>query len=118
MALKGFDQPVVLLAGGLDRGNTFEKLAPALKDHVKTLIVFGETAQKVADAGKLAGITDIEFTDNCETAVPVAWKRSNPGDIIMLSPACASWDQYPNFEVRGDRYIKAIEKLTGKAEEN
>ncbi|WP_318765913.1 UDP-N-acetylmuramoyl-L-alanine--D-glutamate ligase [Lactiplantibacillus carotarum] len=118
MALRGFDQPVVLLAGGLDRGNTFEKLAPALKDHVKTLIVFGETAQKVADAGKLAGIDDIEFTENCETAVPVAWKRSNAGDIIMLSPACASWDQYPNFEVRGDRYIKAIEKLTGKAEEN
>ncbi|RRK11570.1 UDP-N-acetylmuramoyl-L-alanine--D-glutamate ligase [Lactiplantibacillus garii] len=118
MALKGFDQPVVLLAGGLDRGNTFEKMAPALKDHVKTLIVFGETAQKVADAGKLAGIQDIEFTENCETAVPIAWKRSDPGDIIILSPACASWDQYPNFEVRGDRYIKAIEKLTGKAEEN
>ncbi|ETY73933.1 UDP-N-acetylmuramoyl-L-alanine--D-glutamate ligase [Lactiplantibacillus fabifermentans] len=118
MALRGFDQPVVLLAGGLDRGNTFEKLAPALKDHVKTLIVFGETAQKVADAGKLAGIDDIEFTENCETAVPLAWQQSQPGDIIMLSPACASWDQYPNFEVRGDRYIKAIEKLTGKAEEN
>lgn len=46
MALKGFDQPVILLAGGLDRGNTFEKLAPALKAHVKTLIVFGETAEK------------------------------------------------------------------------
>jgi len=118
MALKGFDQPVVLLAGGLDRGNTFEKLAPALKEHVKTLIVFGETAQKMADAGKLAGIKDIEFSENCETAVPVAWKLSAPGDIIMLSPACASWDQYPNFEIRGDRYIKAVEKVTGKAEEN
>lgn len=118
MALKGFDQPVILLAGGLDRGNTFEKLAPALKEHVKTLIVFGETAQKVADAGKLAGIDDIVFTDNCETAVPIAWEHSQANDIIMLSPACASWDQYPNFEVRGDRFIKAIEQLTGKAEEN
>jgi UDP-N-acetylmuramoylalanine--D-glutamate ligase len=118
MALKGFDQPVILLAGGLDRGNTFEKLAPALKAHVKTLIVFGETAEKMADAGRLAGIQDIEFTDNCETAVPIAWQHSQAGDIIMLSPACASWDQYPNFEVRGDRFIKAIEQLTGKAEEN
>lgn len=118
MALKGFDQPVILLAGGLDRGNTFEKLAPALKAHVKALIVFGETAEKVADAGRLAGIQDIEFTDNCETAVPIAWQHSQAGDIIMLSPACASWDQYPNFEVRGDRFIKAIEQLTGKAEEN
>lgn len=118
MALKGFSQPVVLLAGGLDRGNTFEKLAPALKDHVKAMIVFGETAQKVADAGKLAGVTEIEFSKNCETAVPAAWKLSAPGDVIMLSPACASWDQYPNFEIRGDRYIKAIEKVTGKAEEN
>lgn len=118
MALRGFDQPVVLLAGGLDRGNTFEKMAPALKEHVKTLIVFGETAQKVADAGKLAGIKDIVFTENCETAVPIAWEHSTAGNIIMLSPACASWDQYPNFEIRGDRYIKAVEKLTGKAEEN
>lgn len=78
----------------------------------------GETAEKVADAGRLAGIQDIEFTDNCETAVPIAWQHSQAGDIIMLSPACASWDQYPNFEVRGDRFIKAIEQLTGKAEEN
>ncbi|AVK63258.1 UDP-N-acetylmuramoyl-L-alanine--D-glutamate ligase [Lactobacillus sp. CBA3606] len=118
MALKGFDQPVILLAGGLDRGNTFEKLAPALKAHVKALIVFGETADKMTAAGKLAGIPTIEATENCETSVPVAWRLSAPGDIIMLSPACASWDQYPNFEIRGDRYIKAIEQVTGKAEEN
>lgn len=117
MALKGFKQPVVLLAGGLDRGVTFEKLTPALKEHVKAMIVFGETAQLMADAGKAAGVP-VEFSENCETAVPEAWKLSAPGDIILLSPANASWDQYPNFEVRGDRYIQAIEKLTGKAEEH
>lgn len=116
MALKGFKQPVILLAGGLDRGYTFEKLVPALRGHVKTIILFGQTATKLADAAKIAGIEDIEFTDNCETAVPIAFQRSAPGDVILLSPANASWDQYPNFEIRGDKYIAAIEQLTGKKE--
>lgn len=117
MALKGFKQPVVLLAGGLDRGYTFDRLVPFLKDHVKAIVLFGETKQLLADAAKKAGISNIAFTENAETGVPVAYKYSAPGDIILLSPANASWDQYPNFEVRGDRYIKAVEQLTGKKEE-
>ncbi|WP_137597167.1 UDP-N-acetylmuramoyl-L-alanine--D-glutamate ligase [Paucilactobacillus kaifaensis] len=114
MALKGFSQPVVLLAGGLDRGYTFEKLVPALKEHVKAIILFGETADKLADAAKQAGITTIKFTKDCATGVFVARQLSSTGDVILLSPANASWDQFPNFEVRGDTYIKAVEQLTGK----
>ncbi|MTV82916.1 UDP-N-acetylmuramoyl-L-alanine--D-glutamate ligase [Secundilactobacillus folii] len=117
MALKGFKQPVVLLAGGLDRGYTFERLTPFFKDHVKAIVLFGETKQLLADAAKKAGVKHIEFTENAETGVPTAYALSDPGDVILLSPANASWDQYPNFEVRGDRYIKAVEKLTGKKEE-
>ncbi|GEO66141.1 UDP-N-acetylmuramoyl-L-alanine--D-glutamate ligase [Levilactobacillus spicheri] len=117
MALKGFKAPVVLLAGGLDRGYTFEKMIPAFKDHVKAIILFGQTAQLLAQTAKQAGIPTIEMTDNVETAVPLAYQLSAPGDIVLLSPANASWDQYPNFEVRGDRFIKAVEKLTGKQEE-
>lgn len=114
MALKGFSQPVVLLAGGLDRGYTFEKLVPALKDHVKAMVLFGETADKLAMAAKQAGITTIKFTKDCATGVAVARQLSSTGDVILLSPANASWDQFPNFEVRGDVYIKAVEQLTGK----
>jgi UDP-N-acetylmuramoylalanine--D-glutamate ligase len=117
MALKGFKAPVVLLAGGLDRGYTFEKMIPSFKAHVKAIILFGQTAKLLEDTAKQAGIQTIKLTDNVETAVPLAYQLSDPGDIVLLSPANASWDQYPNFEVRGDRFIKAVEQLTGKQEE-
>ncbi|MDH6364444.1 UDP-N-acetylmuramoylalanine--D-glutamate ligase [Enterococcus sp. PF1-24] len=111
MALGGFEgEPLVLLAGGLDRGNGFEALVPALKN-VKTLIVFGETAQKLVAAGEQAGIANIYVTENVETAVPLAFEKSQAGDTILLSPANASWDQYPNFEVRGEKFIQAVNNL-------
>lgn len=110
-ALAGFDlSKVVLLAGGLDRGNSFDALIPSLKG-LKAIILFGETKDKLADAAKQAGITSITMTENVETAVPIAAKLAQAGDIVLLSPANASWDQYPNFEVRGDKFIAAIEKL-------
>lgn len=111
-ALKGFNQPIVLLAGGLDRGNTFTDLVPALKQNVKALVTFGETADLMIEAAKEAGISQIEKVANVEAAVPKAYALSSPGDVILLSPAAASWDQYANFEVRGDRFIEAVEQLT------
>jgi UDP-N-acetylmuramoylalanine--D-glutamate ligase len=109
-ALAAFEAPIVLLAGGLDRGNSFDELVPALKN-VKTLITFGETAEKVGQAGRDAGIKTILRAYNVEKAVPVAFEHSEPGDVILLSPACASWDQYKTFEVRGDMFIEAVHKL-------
>ncbi|MCJ0558558.1 UDP-N-acetylmuramoyl-L-alanine--D-glutamate ligase [Enterococcus cecorum] len=110
-ALAGFDlSKVVLLAGGLDRGNSFDALIPSLKG-LKAIILFGETKDKLADAAKQAGITSITMTENVETSVPIAAKLAQAGDIVLLSPANASWDQYPNFEVRGDKFIAAIEKI-------
>jgi len=109
-ALAAFEEPIVLLAGGLDRGNSFNQLIPSLKN-VKVLITFGETAEKVGQAGYEAGIKTILRVDNVEKAVPVAFQYSVPGDVILLSPACASWDQYKTFEVRGDMFIEAVHKL-------
>lgn len=109
-ALAAFDAPIVLLAGGLDRGNFFDELVPSLKN-VKVLITFGQTAEKVGQAGLAAGIKTILRVDNVEKAVPVAFEHSEPGDVILLSPACASWDQYKTFEVRGDMFIEAVHKL-------
>ncbi|CUS26494.1 UDP-N-acetylmuramoyl-L-alanyl-D-glutamate synthetase [Paucilactobacillus oligofermentans DSM 15707 = LMG 22743] len=117
MALNGFNQPVILLAGGLDRGYTFEKLIPSFKEHVKAIILFGEAANKLAAAAKSAGINQIKFSENAETAVKIAFEMSSDGDVILLSPANASWDQYPNFEIRGDKFIKSVEHYTGKEEE-
>lgn len=117
VALQGFEQPVILLAGGLDRGYTFERLVPYFKKHVKAVLVFGECRQQMKDAAEQAGVKVVE-TENAVTAVPKAWELSEPGDVILLSPANASWDQYPNFEVRGDEFIKAVEQLTGQKEQN
>ena len=111
MALGGFDHSkLILLAGGLDRGNGFDDLVPSLKD-VKAIVLFGETKDKLADAAKKAGIPTILFTENTETAVPIAYDLSEPGDTILLSPANASWDQYKNFEIRGEKYMAAVRNL-------
>ncbi|RHW36499.1 UDP-N-acetylmuramoyl-L-alanine--D-glutamate ligase [Neobacillus notoginsengisoli] len=109
-ALEAFDAPVILLAGGLDRGNEFDELILALKK-VKALVTFGQTAGKIEEAGIKAGIKTIVRADNVEGAVPKAYQLSEPGDVILLSPACASWDQYKTFEVRGDMFIEAVHKL-------
>jgi len=110
-ALVGFSQPVILLAGGLDRGNAFDALVPALSEHVKALITFGETAHLMLEAGKEAGIKTYTSVNDIKEAVLQAYTWSEPGDVILLSPAAASWDQYPNFEVRGDHFLKAVEQL-------
>ncbi|WP_442599409.1 UDP-N-acetylmuramoyl-L-alanine--D-glutamate ligase [Neobacillus sp. D3-1R] len=109
-ALAAFNQPVILLAGGLDRGNEFDELIPSMKN-VKALISFGQTAEKIERVAKAAGIKTIMRVDNVEKAVPVAYDLSEANDVILLSPACASWDQYKTFEVRGDIFIEAVHKL-------
>ncbi|MFJ7677647.1 UDP-N-acetylmuramoyl-L-alanine--D-glutamate ligase [Peribacillus sp. NPDC097198] len=109
-ALTSFTEPVILLAGGLDRGNEFDELKPAMK-HVKAVITFGETAEKIERIAKELGITHIKRVDNVVKAVPVAFDLSNEGDCILLSPACASWDQYKTFEQRGDMFMEAVHKL-------
>ncbi|EIT84993.1 UDP-N-acetylmuramoyl-L-alanyl-D-glutamate synthetase [Fictibacillus macauensis ZFHKF-1] len=109
-AISAFEQEIILLAGGLDRGNEFDELIPQLKS-VKTLILFGESAPKLARAAKDAGVPTIMMAHDVAEAVPLAYEASNEGDIILLSPACASWDQYKTFEQRGDIFISAVHKL-------
>ena len=109
-AISAFTGGIILLAGGLDRGNDFDDLIPYLKS-VKTLITFGQTAEKLKKAGNDAGIETIKLVDNVEHAVEQAYALSENGDTILLSPACASWDQYKTFEQRGDIFINAVHKL-------
>lgn len=111
MALSGFDSStLILLAGGLDRGNQFDELIPSLRE-LKAVVLFGETKEKLAEAAKAAGVKTIVLTKNVETAVKEAYRLSTSEDTILLSPACASWDQYPNFEIRGNQFIQAVEQL-------
>ena len=111
MALSGFNnEQLILLAGGLDRGNGFDELIPSLEG-VKAIILFGETKDKLAETAERAGIRTIIMTSNVETAVPLAYEQSEVGDSILLSPANASWDQYPSFEIRGDKFMQAVKQL-------
>ncbi len=110
-ALRSFKQPIVLIAGGLDRGYTFEKLVPDFKNHVKAIVLIGETSHLLADAAKKAGVPVIKFADKVADAVPLAYQLSEPNDIVLLSPANASWDQYKNFKIRGDEFITAVNDL-------
>ncbi|WP_430786109.1 UDP-N-acetylmuramoyl-L-alanine--D-glutamate ligase [Virgibacillus flavescens] len=109
-ALASFTRPTILLAGGLDRGNDFDELVPYLKN-VKAMVLFGETKTKLSELAKRAGITEVTLAANVTDAVGKAYSLSDPEDIILLSPACASWDQYRSFEERGDMFIQAVHTL-------
>lgn len=109
-ALKSFEQPVILLAGGLDRGDEYDSLLPFVK-HVKAMVLFGETAKKLAAFAKKAKIEEVRIVKDVQEAAKVAYDLSKEGDVILLSPACASWDQYKTFEERGDMFIQAVHIL-------
>ncbi|RXI98104.1 UDP-N-acetylmuramoyl-L-alanine--D-glutamate ligase [Anaerobacillus alkaliphilus] len=110
VAVSAFHQPVILLAGGLDRGNEFDELIPTLKK-VKGVVLFGETASKLQHAAQKAGLGLIKVVNNVTEAVKVAYELSDTGDVILLSPACASWDQFKTFEDRGEAFIEAVNNL-------
>ncbi|WP_455225035.1 UDP-N-acetylmuramoyl-L-alanine--D-glutamate ligase [Granulicatella sp.] len=110
-ALRSFtNQSVILIAGGLDRGNGFDELVPDLMA-VSGIVLYGETKAKLQEAAKVAGIPVIEVVNTLEEATKKAYEISKEDDIILLSPACASWDQFKNFEIRGDEFIQVVENL-------
>lgn len=110
-ALRSFtNQSVILIAGGLDRGNGFDELVPDLTA-VSGIVLYGETKEKLQEAAKVAAIPVIEVVNTLEEATKKAYEISKEDDIILLSPACASWDQFKNFEIRGDEFIQVVENL-------
>lgn len=108
-ALSSFDKPTILLAGGLDRGNGFADLLPYLAN-VKLMVLFGETKEKLKKLADQAGI-DAVLVEDVAMAAKTAYAKSDAGDVILLSPACASWDQYQTFEERGDMFVQAVHTL-------
>ncbi|NLW03401.1 MAG: UDP-N-acetylmuramoyl-L-alanine--D-glutamate ligase [Clostridiaceae bacterium] len=108
-ALSSFDRPTILLLGGLDRGHSFDGLKEYLK-WVKLIVAFGETKERI---GKFASEQGIPCTvvDSLDDAVILAYESSSPGDVVLLSPACASWDQYESFEMRGNRFKECVSAL-------
>lgn len=114
VALRAFKDPEVWIAGGLDRGLSMDKLVPLVKDHVKALITYGETAPLMLQVAKDAGVKTIKRVETLDEAVPAAYAASAKGDVVLLSPAAASWDQFHTFEERGDVFIADVAKIAAQ----
>ena len=111
-ALSGFDNSkVILIAGGLDRGNEFDELVPDIKG-LKKMVILGESAARVKRAADQAEVSYLDASD-IRDATRKAFSVAEPGDIVLLSPANASWDMYKNFEVRGDEFLAVFKELKG-----
>lgn len=114
--LNSFNQKLIVIAGGYDKKIPFEPMAETVNEKVKALILMGLTAPKIEKAITEAANYNPEnikiyHADSMENAVEIAKEISTNGDIVTLSPACASFDLYPNFEVRGNHYKRLVEAL-------
>jgi len=112
-AIEAMKENIILIAGGYDKGSTYDEFIGAFGNSVKRLILLGVTATKIKEAAEKAGFTDIVMAKDMEDCVAKAYESAVPGDVVLLSPACASWDMYDNFEQRGDHFkscVKALEK--------
>ena len=113
-ALSGFDnRQVILIAGGLDRGNEFDELVPDIEG-LKKMVILGQSADRVKRAADKAGVSYVDAIDIAD-ATRKAFALATAGDIVLLSPANASWDMYANFEVRGDLFLATVDELKEKA---
>jgi len=112
IALSSFKKPTIILLGGMERGQDFYELKEYMS-YVKMIVCYGENKNRIKEFGDNLKI-DTKVVDNIKEAVSVAYGSSNEGDIILLSPASASWDQYKCFEDRGIEYKEEIFKLGEK----
>jgi UDP-N-acetylmuramoylalanine--D-glutamate ligase len=110
-AIEAFDGPIVLIAGGMDKGSDFSKLIQAFNMKIKEMIVLGETKEKIITAAAENGFHDIFRVDDMESAVRRANAVAEKGDCVLLSPACASWDMYKSYEYRGRDFKDRVREL-------
>jgi UDP-N-acetylmuramoylalanine--D-glutamate ligase len=108
-AIEGLDQPIILLAGGQGKGANMQILCETVRKHLCCMLVFGQDSGLIESS--LAGCCAIERLDNLEDAVGRAYAIAQPGDVVMLSPACASFDQFSGFAQRGERFMQLVEAL-------
>ncbi len=108
-ALQGFDQPIVLIAGGVGKGADFTELRAVIASKVKQLVLIGENAKKIGAI--MTDITPIEYAEDMLDAVNKASRHAVAGDIVLLSPACASFDMFENYEHRGNLFIETVKRL-------
>ena len=110
-ALQSFQQPIILIAGGRNKGSDFSEFAREAAKRVRALIILGEARQEIKDAVMKTPFRNIHEVNDLTEAVDLASQLATVGDVVLLSPACASWDQFPSYEHRGDLFCKLARSL-------
>ena len=108
-ALETFSRPIILLLGGRDKEGDFETLSPLVGEKVKELVLFGEARDRINDL--IGGIVKTSKATTLKEAIEIAYHNSSPGDIVLLSPGCASFDEFSNYKERGRFFKDAVKNL-------
>jgi UDP-N-acetylmuramoylalanine--D-glutamate ligase len=108
-ALRSFDQPIHLILGGKDKGNDYNQIKDEVKQRVKKIYAIGSSKEKVKDF--FEEVTETEMFDSLESAVKSAQRKALEDEIVLLSPACASFDMFKNYEHRGEVFKKIVSSL-------
>jgi UDP-N-acetylmuramoylalanine--D-glutamate ligase len=111
-AVQSYSRPIVLILGGRDKGGDFSPLRRALKNRVRKILLIGEAREKIKKA--LAGAFPLEEAASFRELVEKAYQAARPGDVVLLAPACTSWDMFRNFEERGRLFKKEVNYLARK----
>lgn len=111
IALKALKERIILIAGGDGKGQEFDELIRNFPGRVKHMILLGRDGRLLAEAADRAGFRDYSFEPDMQACVRAAFAMAEPGDTVLLSPACASWDMYDNFEQRGDHFKTCVRQL-------
>ena len=111
IALKAIKGKIILIAGGDGKGQEFDQLIRNFNGKVKRLVLIGRDGKLIADAARRLGFTDFIYGKDMDECVKIAFEAAEAGDTVLLSPACASWDMYDNFEQRGKHFKECVTRL-------
>lgn len=117
-AVQGIEKPIILIAGGYDKQSDYDDFIKAFDDKVKALILLGQTADAIEKCARKYGFTNIYRVDSMDEAVKKSFELAEEGDNVVLSPACASWGMYPNYEVRGRDFKERVRYYGGNKQES
>lgn len=112
--IRAMNRPTVLIGGGYDKQSEYDEWIDAFDGKVKCLVLIGQTREKIAECARRHGLTDIVLADTFEEAFAVCVEKAVPGDAVLLSPACASWGMFPNYEVRGRKFKDMVNQMEEK----
>ncbi|MBU3839853.1 MAG: UDP-N-acetylmuramoyl-L-alanine--D-glutamate ligase [Candidatus Ruminococcus intestinipullorum] len=109
--IKAMNRPTILIGGGYDKDSSYDEWIAAFDGKVKKLVLIGATKEKIKDAAQKQGFHEVVLADSLEEAVKLSVHFAEPGDAVLLSPACASWGMFKNFEERGDKFKELVNQL-------